>query len=550
MKRAGLFFCIFFKLCIVPDPILLSKSLNCDEKNQLDQRNKQAQQTFQQLLDGPKLDIPAGNPDFVMRCISEQVPAQTNSQQIFRSTTVYYDEPMVDELANIDVPNYQPTVQKQNNYEQSIVSRLDNNSDDDQLAKYMKVVTACLYYGYQGYKFLKKDKNHVYHLQQDVLDVPYKKMVYVYTKAIHQLIQGAQNQDNIAEQIRSLILLCRIPVPAWYAKSFQKGVDIVLRHCFDEHGNFKQVLEGHDIKNIFKEYLKKAPQSWQDIAKIADWWCKNKNPEPVAAKYNMHTMTEHNQQLLSMIQADQLEDLGYVKKMVHIHGSVAAQKVYDYHRERLLQDNRNEFGVWSRADCDPLWKNLSQQEKQNFASGKDCNELLMMRDLRAQQLSSWLLQKYDKYSLVQDTSKHPVILDAFYHALSQDQGIFEDHTSSDVLRKIVVKCMIYLVEHQDEFDQNLIFTKQGILKKYEYHPLIYKDDVMYDGDLQVCMNCALIFQSDCFDEQTRLLAYHVADHAKIAQSCDDMITKVINRQCALQIFDVINLGEYRSVHKD
>lgn len=548
MKSIAQFLSVFLILCIVPDPKLLPKSFDQQEQNQLIVRNQQVQDTLQQLLDGPRSDIPANNPDFVMRFMAQQTPEeQANNQQLFSLTTVYHDDQLPTVTHNFTSPEYQSSFENEQNYQQSILSRLDDRPGNvDQLNVYIKLATALVYYGYKGYKFLKKDTTINYRLQADVLDIPYKKMVYVYTKAIDKLLQGAENKEDLPEQIKSLILLCRMPIPAWYAKNFQKGLDTLFKVCFDEHGNFTNTANFSDAKFFFKDYLKKAPQSWQDIAKISDWWCKNKKPEPITTKYSQITMTKHNQQLLSIIQADQFTDLVYLKKMVMENGSPIAQKIYEAHCVKFLQGHTNEFGIWQRADFDPLWKNRSQQEKQQNVNNIALNEILMMRDLRVQQLITWLLQKYDKNSFISYKVNDSVITDAFYQALATDQRIFDDHADQDFLRKFFIKCITFLVERKNDFDQSLIFTSQGILKKYEHHPFFLKNDAIYQDDLQKYMNCALVLQSSFFDQQTISLACHVAQYAQAAESCHDEVIKIINRQCAAQIFDIISSIDYQS----
>ena len=194
----------------------------------------------------------------------------------------------------------------------------------------------------QGYAFFKKDKV-AYDLQQDVLDHAYKKMIYDCIFPIEQLFDNANKHDNPPAQMHAIILLFRMPVPEWYCKNFTKGLDVLYATCFDELGNFKDAAGVSDIRLIFKDYCRKSPTSWQQIAQISDWWCKNKKPYPLHTKYYASTCTEHNEDLLNMAQADQLQDLVYLKYLLQKNGSPAARKVYEYHFSKFFKANMSEF---------------------------------------------------------------------------------------------------------------------------------------------------------------------------------------------------------------
>lgn len=194
----------------------------------------------------------------------------------------------------------------------------------------------------QGYNYLTKEKIE-YDLQTDVLDHPYKNMLYVTTQAIEQIFNDATAYDNPPKQIKALILLCRMPVPEWYLKSFQKGLEVVYLTCFDEHGNFKDTADLQDIRLIFKEYCRKTPTSWQNIARISSWWYKDKKPYAIHTKYYADTCTDHNEDLLNMIEASQLDNLIYLKYLLQKNGSPAAYKIYDYHISNFLKNNMSDF---------------------------------------------------------------------------------------------------------------------------------------------------------------------------------------------------------------
>ncbi len=194
----------------------------------------------------------------------------------------------------------------------------------------------------QGYKFFSKDKVD-YDLQQDVLDDAYKKMIYDCIYPIEELLNDANKHDNPPAQIHAIILLFRMPVPEWYRKNFSKGLDTLYKICFDEQGNFKDAAGISDIRLIFKDYCRKAPVSWQEVAKISNWRCKNKKPNPLHTKYYALTCTEHNEDLLHMAQADQLQDLVYLKYLLQKNESPATRKIYDYYFSKFFKANMHEF---------------------------------------------------------------------------------------------------------------------------------------------------------------------------------------------------------------
>lgn len=182
----------------------------------------------------------------------------------------------------------------------------------------------------KSYSFFSRDARP-YDFQADVLDHPYKNMIYTSTKAIEQLFDDANQHDNPHAQIKALIALCRMPVPEWYLKSFYKGMDQLFLTCFDEHGNFHDASNLGDIRLMFREYCKKTPCSWQQVARIAAWWCRNKKPYPVYTKYYAMSCTDHNEDLLRMIALDPQSDLEYLKYLVSKHQSVPALKIYRAH---------------------------------------------------------------------------------------------------------------------------------------------------------------------------------------------------------------------------
>ena len=194
---------------------------------------------------------------------------------------------------------------------------------------------------YRGYQFFVREKID-YDLQADVLDVPYKKMVYMSVQAVEQLFDDANKHDNPPAQIQAIILLCRMPIPEWYLKSYHKGLEVLYTTCFDEQGNFQDASGIDDIRVIFKDYCYKTPASWQEVAKIAERWVKNKKPYPMYTRHYAETCTDHNEDLLNMIRADQLQDLVYLKYLLLKNGSPAAQKIYDYYFSQLLKNNMNE----------------------------------------------------------------------------------------------------------------------------------------------------------------------------------------------------------------
>jgi hypothetical protein len=182
----------------------------------------------------------------------------------------------------------------------------------------------------KSYGFFVRQPIH-YDLQIDVLDHPYKNMLYTSTQAIEKLFEDANLHDNPHAQIKALILLCRMPVPEWYLKNFYKGMDQLFQRCFDDSGNFKDASNLGDIRLMFREYSRKTPSSWQQIARISPWWCRNKKPYAVYTKYYAMSCTDYNEDLLRMIGLDPVQDLAYLKYLVSKHESAPALKIYHAH---------------------------------------------------------------------------------------------------------------------------------------------------------------------------------------------------------------------------
>ena len=171
----------------------------------------------------------------------------------------------------------------------------------------------------------------IYDLQKDVLDIPFKNMVYSTTSVIEQLFSDANCHDNPHLQIKAIILLCRMPVPDWYFKNFNKGMDQLYQTCFDEVGNFKDVGFVGDIRMMFREYCRKTPSCWQHVAKISPWWYRKKKPYGIYTKYYALTCTEYNEDLLRMIAADPEQDLAYLQYLMAKYQSAPALRIYQAH---------------------------------------------------------------------------------------------------------------------------------------------------------------------------------------------------------------------------
>ncbi len=229
---------------------------------------------------------------------------------------------------------------------QCIMSEQDGssgyNGSGDKSAMIQTYIRLATSIAYKGYKFFIRE-NVDYDLQSDVLDVPYKKMIYLSTQAVEQLFDNANKHDNPPAQIQALILLCRMPIPEWYLKSFHKGLETLFAMCFDEQGNFVDASGIHDIRLIFKDYCRKAPSTGQEVAEISDWWCKNKKSHPMYTKYYAATCTDYNEDLLEMAQVDQLDQLVYLKYLLQKNESPAARKIYDYQASKFLKAHMSDI---------------------------------------------------------------------------------------------------------------------------------------------------------------------------------------------------------------
>ena len=204
---------------------------------------------------------------------------------------------------------------------------------------YVQLATSIISHGYSFFSKGKKDCD----LQEDVLNIPYKKMIYLTTQDIELLFDDANKHDNPMLQIKALILLFRVPVPEWYVKNFHKGLDDLYKTCFYENGDFKDTTGLGDIRFIFKDYCRKAPSSWQNIAKMSDWWFRNKNPSPVYTKYYASTCTDYNEYLLNMIQVAEQQDFVFLRYLLLKDGSKSARKIYDYQFSIFFKDYMKNF---------------------------------------------------------------------------------------------------------------------------------------------------------------------------------------------------------------
>ena len=222
------------------------------------------------------------------------------------------------------------------------VDQIGSENFDDQVTAIRGYVQLAASVISHGCSFFRKEKFD-YDLQENVLNIPYKKMIYLTMQDIELLLDDANKHDNPIVQIKALILLFRVPVPEWYVKSFHKGLDTLYKVCFDEDGNFKDTAGLGDIRLIFKDYCRKVPASWQDIAKMSDWWFKNKKPSPVYTKYYAHTCTDYNEYLLNMIEVAQQQDFVFLRYLLLKDRSKAARKIYDYQFSVYFKEHMNDF---------------------------------------------------------------------------------------------------------------------------------------------------------------------------------------------------------------
>ncbi len=220
-------------------------------------------------------------------------------------------------------------------------SSSSGGSAADRIAMIQKCVELIISLAQKGYTFLHKEKP-VYDLQHDVLDVPYKNMVYACMQDIEKLFDDANSFDDPVCQVRALILLCRMPVPECYFKSYAKGVELLYSICFDDQGNFVDTMHLIDIRLLFKDFCKKAPVSWQDIARIPDWRCYNKKLYGLYTDYCARTCNEYNEQLLEMTAVDHLQDFVYLRFLLEKNDSKIAHKIYEHQMLKLCKKTMRE----------------------------------------------------------------------------------------------------------------------------------------------------------------------------------------------------------------
>ncbi len=188
-----------------------------------------------------------------------------------------------------------------------------------------------------------------YDVQKDLLDIPFKCMVYRTTQQIEELFSDANCHDNPLLQIKAIIMLCRMPIPEWYMKSFSKGIDQLYQLCFDEAGNFQDATNIGDIRVLFKEYCRKSPVDWQQIVRISPWWYKRKKPYGLHTKYYAQTCTDFNENLLRMIELDPSQNYAYLRYLYIKNKSAAASKIYRAHFENCVKKNISVAG-WCKEE--------------------------------------------------------------------------------------------------------------------------------------------------------------------------------------------------------
>lgn len=322
-------------------------------------------------------------------------------------------------LYGIDQSQQDHFMQVSDQVSKKVQSLLSGSCDQGKLEGFLSIVRTIVWC---GYKLFVKDKP-VYDQQKDVLDHPYKKMLYGATQSLEQLFIAANNQDNFADQVQARILLSRALVPEWYIKSFNKGIERLCNTCFDEQGNFKELDDYGDMRIMFKEYCRKAPHSWQEIARIADWWCKNKKISLVRHARDGYTDTEFNNFLLKLASINCWWDIGLLKKLSQECTSPLVEKIYQALVAEFLRNNVNEFGMWKGADQDPWWQNMPWYQKERLSRDLACNEILIMRDMRVQEFLAWMSIAQGEIFVAQD---HLDIIDRLYATLPTNQLIFDD----------------------------------------------------------------------------------------------------------------------------
>ena len=229
-------------------------------------------------------------------------------------------------------------------------SRLHQGFSDQRIAMIQSCVELAISVAQRGYHFFKKDQIE-YDLQADVLDDPYKSMVYEMVQTVERLFDDANQHDNPLVQIGAIIRLFRLSVPQWYVKSFQKGLDLLFEYCFDEAGNFVDASKMSDIRIVFKDYCRKAPVCWQDVASISPWWCKHKKLITIQSKYYAITCTDYNADLLDMIEADWLTHQAYLDYVLHKYESAIAYKIYEYKKAPFFKKSFESTESEMRVDC-------------------------------------------------------------------------------------------------------------------------------------------------------------------------------------------------------
>lgn len=308
-----------------------------------------------------------------------------------------------------------------------------------------KATIACIVI-YKTGKYLF-GKRREYNLKTDVLDIPYKNMVYRHTREIEYHLKQASNTENIPLAIKSILKLFSTPVPEWYKDKFEQGLKALLKECFDANGNFCYDGKLPNTTLLFKKYLKKAPKDWVGVAAIHEEWYKDKPAQAITNQYADLITNKHNKILLKAIEKNELEDLPFLKNIeLEYKKSNAIQTVYDYNFKKILTNNSNEFGFFRYAYQDPLWKNMSLEAQSAHSHDKELNEILIMRYVKA--------QKSINHQLLLRANMKEELLDSIYNNLPCNSTIFKNQNNikfqGQDLKRVHMLIIFFLIHSKIE----------------------------------------------------------------------------------------------------
>jgi hypothetical protein len=299
-----------------------------------------------------------------------------------------------------------------------------------------------------GCKIFTKDAR-LYNLQEDVFDISYKKSIYDWIILVDNLLLDLALSNDCVTTCQASLLLCKIPVHEWYKKSFYKGLDRLYEVCFDEYGHPCKQQKAIDISVLFKEYYKKVPRSWVDIAAISDFWCHENALLFEKNIYHDKVTNSFSQFAIKIMSAQDFYDLLGCKQEIQKYPKFLLVDLYQEMFIRLLAESINEYGVCCLIEQDPIFKKMSYQEKCGLSHNQTLHEILIMRSIVFTQMYNYFIEVFQ--SDLQSDKYNSLLHNALYKLLPDNHTIFYVMNDDQVLKAMFFELMTYFDQNATDF---------------------------------------------------------------------------------------------------